>query len=93
MSAIRYLYNRNQEYMTTPEEKQKEDKIIKHILQTNKYNTLSKIKQKKQKNQEDTHKNGQNLHIPAEKLASSTNSSDKPTYGSLTRPTTTSQNY
>jgi hypothetical protein len=52
MSTIRYLHNRNQMYMTTPEEKQKGDKIIKHILQTNKYNTLFKIKQKKQKNQE-----------------------------------------
>jgi hypothetical protein len=41
--------------MTTPEEKQKGDKIIKHIFQTNKYNTLFKIKLKKQKNQEDIH--------------------------------------
>jgi hypothetical protein len=32
MSAIRYLHNRNQEYITTPEEKQKEDKIIKHNI-------------------------------------------------------------
>jgi hypothetical protein len=43
--------------VTTPQEKQKQDKIIKHILQTNKHNTLSKIKQKKQKIQEDTHNN------------------------------------
>jgi hypothetical protein len=39
MSDIRYLYNRNGTYMTRVEEKQKENKIIKHILQTNKYNT------------------------------------------------------
>jgi hypothetical protein len=37
--------------MTTIEEKQKENKIIKHILQTNKYNTF-KIKNKQRQNQE-----------------------------------------
>jgi hypothetical protein len=57
MNPIRYLYNRNQEYMTTPKDKQQEDKIINHILQVNKYNTLPKMKEKKRKNQEDTHNN------------------------------------
>jgi hypothetical protein len=52
MSAIRYLYNRNETYMTTIEEKQKENKIIKHILQTNKYNTPFNIKNKQRQNQE-----------------------------------------
>jgi hypothetical protein len=41
LSAIRYLHNRNETYMTTTEEKQEENKIIKHILQTNKYNTFN----------------------------------------------------
>jgi hypothetical protein len=50
MSAIRYRYNRNQEYMTTPEDKQQENKIINHMLQANKYNILHKMKQKKEKN-------------------------------------------
>jgi hypothetical protein len=39
--------------MTTQEEKQKENKIIKHILQTNNYTTLFDIKHKKQQSQED----------------------------------------
>jgi hypothetical protein len=39
LSAIRYLHKRNAKYMTTPKEKQNEAKIIKHILQANKYNT------------------------------------------------------
>jgi hypothetical protein len=97
MSAIRYLYNRNQEYMTTPEDKQQENKIINHILQVNKYNTIPKMKQKKQKNHEDTHSNitikwarftytGRETRVIT-KLFRHTH------YGSPTRPTTTSGNY
>jgi hypothetical protein len=52
MSAIRYLYNRNETYMITIEEKQKENKTIKHILQTNKYNIPFNIKNKQRQNQE-----------------------------------------
>jgi hypothetical protein len=38
LSAVRYLRNRNETYLLTPDSKQKETKIINHILQTNKYN-------------------------------------------------------
>jgi hypothetical protein len=37
--------------MTTTEEKQEENKIIKHTLQTNKYNTFN-IRSKQRQNQE-----------------------------------------
>jgi hypothetical protein len=52
MSAIRYLCNRHETYMTKIQENQKENKIIKHILRTNKYNTPFNIKNKQRQNQE-----------------------------------------
>jgi hypothetical protein len=53
LSAIRYLHNRNVTYMTTPEEKQNETKIIKHILEANKYNTSVDNKHNKHQNRKD----------------------------------------
>jgi hypothetical protein len=48
LSAIRYLHNTNATYMTTPEEKQNETTIIKHILQANKCNTSFDTNNKQQ---------------------------------------------
>jgi hypothetical protein len=56
LSAIRYLHNRNATYMTTPEEKQNETTIIKHILQANKYNISFDNKHNKQQNRKDNSK-------------------------------------
>jgi hypothetical protein len=55
------------------------------------------MKQKKQKNQENTHSNVtpklSNSHTLEEKSTSSQISSDTLTYGSLTKPITISENY
>jgi hypothetical protein len=53
LNAIRYLHNRNATYMKTPEEKQNETTIIKHILQANKYSTSLDTKHNKQQNRKD----------------------------------------
>jgi hypothetical protein len=42
MSAIRYLQNRNTKYVLTPESRQRENRIIDHILQDNKYDAFHK---------------------------------------------------
>jgi hypothetical protein len=39
LSAVRYLRNRNEAYIITPENRQKESGITDHILQVNKYDT------------------------------------------------------
>jgi outer membrane protein assembly factor BamE (lipoprotein component of BamABCDE complex) len=79
--------------MTTIEEKQKENKIIKHILQTN--NTF-KIKINNNKTRKTTPtdhpQDGQNSRTLARKPASSPNSSDTSTSRSSIRQTT-SENY
>jgi hypothetical protein len=38
-SAIKFLKHRNETYLPTPENKQQEETVIKHILRANKYNT------------------------------------------------------
>jgi hypothetical protein len=41
MTAIRYLRNRNETYILSHDSKQREKEIIDHILQNNKYDTLT----------------------------------------------------
>jgi hypothetical protein len=38
-NAIKFLKHRNKTYLTTPENKQQEETVIKHILHANQYNT------------------------------------------------------
>jgi hypothetical protein len=42
MSAIRHLLNRNTTQLLTPESRQRESRIIDHILRANKYDTEHK---------------------------------------------------
>jgi regulator of PEP synthase PpsR (kinase-PPPase family) len=49
LSAIRYLHNRNNTYLTDDENKQKEQTIINQILHNNQYNQLSTTKYTRQK--------------------------------------------
>jgi hypothetical protein len=50
MAAFRYLMNRRNKYHLNTDSKEKERKIIKHILQANKYDTSALDAQKKTKN-------------------------------------------
>jgi hypothetical protein len=57
MAAVRYLKHRMNNYHLSTDSKQKERKIIKHILQVNKYDTSAldaspKTKNKKENNGE-----------------------------------------
>jgi hypothetical protein len=79
MANVRYLINRmNKHYLSTTN-KDKGRKIVKHILQENKYDTsiidmAQKLKPEKQK----LDQNGQNLHILERKLSLSRNFSKTP---------------
>jgi hypothetical protein len=74
MAAVRYLTNRMNKYCLSTTNKDKESKMMKHILQENKYDTsiidmAPKLKPEKQK----LDQNGQNLHMLERKLSLSRN--------------------
>jgi hypothetical protein len=64
MVAVRYLKNRMNNYHLSTDSKEKEWKIIKRILQVNKYDTSALDASPKTKNKKENNgKNGRGLHI------------------------------
>jgi hypothetical protein len=78
MSVIRYLKNRSETYKLSPKGKQKENKVIDHIIRVNKYYTLIANKKEQQRKEKQTRKmkNGQISLMWVKSFAPSPNSID-----------------